>query len=260
MRGGLYYHAGSETEVAPAALRMNHPGIQRRLPAFLRRHVLHFEAAIEDRLASFSQSLRPGASVLDAGAGEAGHARYFAHQRYVGVDMAVGDPTWNYRQLDTVGDLTALPFRSGCFDACINIVTLEHVREPARALHEIHRVLNAGGRLLLIVPHEWEVHQAPHDYFRYTRHGLAYLLEKAGFRDCSIRPVGGYFRLLSRRLLNGLQFFPGLAGVVAALVVGPPALILPALDFLDKRRDFTLGYVCEARKGLPSASSSERVG
>ena len=35
--------------------------------------------------------------------------------------------------------------------------------------------------LLIAAPHEWEVHQAPHDYFRYTRYGLAYLLEQAGF-------------------------------------------------------------------------------
>ena len=228
---------------------MNHPGIQRWLPAFLRRYVLHFEATIDDRLASFSQEVPVGALVLDAGAGEGGHSAYFRRQKYLGVDLAVGDPHWNYGRLDALADLTALPFRSGSFDACINIVTLEHICEPARAVCEMHRVLHDGGRLLLIAPHEWEVHQSPHDYFRYTRHGLAYLLEKAGFTDYTIDPVGGYFRLLSRRLLNGLQFVPGFAGLVAGLVVAPPALILPALDFLDRRRDFTLGYVCIARKG-----------
>ena len=61
----------------------------------------------------------------------------------------------------------------------------------------------------MIVPHEWEVHQSPHDYYRYTRHGMAYLLAKAGFAEYTIEPVGGYFRLISRRLLNGLQFFRG---------------------------------------------------
>ena len=71
--------------------------------------------------------------MLDAGAGERVHARYFARQRYVAVDLAVGDADWNYGKLDAIADLTALPFPSDCFAACINIVTLEHVREPACA-------------------------------------------------------------------------------------------------------------------------------
>jgi hypothetical protein len=28
----------------------------------------------------------------------------------------------------------------------------------------------------------------------------------------------------------------------------PPALVLPFLDFLDRDRNFTLGYVCTAKK------------
>ena len=109
-----------------------------------------------------------------------------------------------------------------------------------------------GGRLLLIVPHEWEVHQAPHDFYRYTRHGLDYLLTEAGFAEWTIQPVGGYFRLLARRLLNGLQFFTeGLRWIgflPAALFLVPPALLLPLLDGLDRERHFTLGYICTAIK------------
>ncbi len=227
---------------------MSYRTIERRLPGFLRRYLLHFESAIEEALEKFSTGLAPNARVLDAGAGEMPHAKYFRGQRYVGVDLAVGDAAWDYGKLDAIGDLTALPFRDACFEACINIVTLEHVREPACALREIARVLAPGGRLLLIVPHEWEVHQAPHDYYRYTRYGIAYLLEKAGFREYTIEPVGGYFRLCSRRLLNGLQFFRGAWFFVAAIFLAPPALVLPWFDSLDRERNFTLGYICSAKK------------
>lgn len=227
---------------------MTYQGIERLLPRFLRRYVLHFESAIDDSLESFAASLAAGTRVLDAGSGERVHAKYFTRNRYIGVDLAVGDAAWDYGKLDAVADLTALPFREGCFDACINIVTLEHVCEPALALQEIQRTLSPGGRLLLIVPHEWEVHQSPHDYFRYTRHGVAYLLRKAGFDDFAIEPVGGYFRLCARRLLNGLQFFPGLWFFVAAIFLAPPALMLPWFDSLDRERNFTLGYICTAKK------------
>ena len=231
---------------------MSYSAIADRLPGFLRRHILHFEASIEDALAEFGQGVRAGDRVLDAGAGEGRHSKYFPAARYCGVDLAVGDAGWNYGGLDAIADLEALPFRGGAFAACINIVTLEHVRQPQRVLRELALALRPGGRLLLVVPHEWEVHQAPHDYFRYTRHGVAYLLEQAGLEKIKIRPVGGYFRLLARRLLNGLQFFTGGARWIgflpAALLLAPPALVLPFLDFLDRDRNFTLGYICTAEK------------
>jgi len=222
--------------------------IQDRLPRFLRRHVLFFETAIDDAVTAFAGSLAHGARVLDAGAGESVHAKYFDQQRYIAVDLGVGDSAWNYSRLDAIADLTALPFADGRFEACINIVTLEHVREPESALREIARTLAPGGRLLIVAPHEWEVHQIPHDYFRYTRYGMAHLFQRAGFGEYQIQPVGGYFRLMSRRLLNGLQFFPGPLFLVAALFLGPPALILPLFDSLDRDRNFTLGYICIARK------------
>ncbi len=231
---------------------MTYTALADRLPGWLARHILHFESAIEDAVQTFAAQLPAGARILDAGAGEVRHARYFSRQRYCGVDLGVGDQTWNYGRLDAVADLANLPFVSGCFAGAINIVTLEHVRQPEAVLCEIARTLAPGAPLLVIVPHEWEVHQSPHDYFRYTRHGMAYLLERAGLIDIEVRPVGGYFRLLARRLLNGLQFFTGgfrwLLFVPAGLLLVPPALLIPYLDFLDRDRNFTLGYICTARK------------
>jgi len=227
---------------------MNPGALQRLLPGFLRRHVLRFEADIEDAVSRFAERLPPSSRVLDAGAGEGRYSSHFGRHRYVGVDLAVGDPQWDYAHLDCRADLAALPFPNACFDACLNVVTLEHVKEPGIVLAELARALAPGGSLLLVVPQDWEIHQAPHDYYRYTRHGIAYLLGKAGFTNIEIQAAGGYFRLLARRLLNGLRFFPGIWLLPAAILLAPPALLLPMLDFLDRQRDFTLGYLCTARK------------
>jgi SAM-dependent methyltransferase len=225
------------------------------MPEWLRRYVQHFEASIEDAVLAFSESLKPDSRVLDAGAGEGNYKAHFAKHRYCGLDLGIGDTAWDYSRLDVLGDLAHLPFEDGVFDACLNVVTLEHVREPAQVVCELARVLRPGGRLLLIAPHEWEEHQQPHDYYRYTRYGLEYLLERAGFSEISIQPVGGFFRLLSRRMFNALQFFPGPLIIVGAILFIPPALLLPIFEPLDRRRTFTLGFVCSARKrpGEPSA-------
>jgi SAM-dependent methyltransferase len=185
-----------------------------RLPKWLRRHLLYFEALIEESVSNFAANLPEKARVLDAGAGEGQYADRFRRQRYLGVDLAVGDARWDYSRLDVLADLTALPFRPGVFDAALHIVTIEHLPEPGRALREIARTLQPGARLLVAAPQDWEVHQAPHDYFRYTRHGLAYLLETAGFEIVRRSPLAG---LSSRRSTAD----PAGAGSAAPRLSGP---------------------------------------
>lgn len=214
----------------------------------MKDYVLHFEGAILRAVQRFAAAVEPGQRVLDAGAGEGQYAGHFAGHRYVGVDLGVGDAKWDYRRLDAVADLRALPFPEGVFAGALNVVTLEHVTDPQLVVAELARVLAPGGRLLLIVPHEWEVHQHPHDYFRYTKFGCRLLLERAGLRIESIEPVGGYFRLLSRRLLSGYKFFPAPLSWLWLAAVAVPALLLPLLDGLDRQADYTLGYICLAHK------------
>ena len=221
-------------------------------PGFLLRRLKGPETRIERAVAAFAAGLAPGAPTLDAGAGELRYRAAFERQRYVATDLAVGDATWDYSRLDALADLSALPFRDESFDAAINVVVLEHVRDPGGVLCEISRVLRPGGRLLVVAPQQWEVHQAPHDYFRFTRYGLRLLLERAGFDAVEMEPMGGYFTLLARRAVNSLNYFQGgwrwLLFPPAAAAACVLALTLPLLDGLDREKDFTLGYICVASK------------
>lgn len=227
---------------------MTYARARRLLPAVLVGWVYHFEAELDGAVQRFASTLPAGSRVLDAGAGEARHGACFARQRYVAVDLGVGDSGWDYRGLDAVADLAALPFAAASFDAALNIVTLEHLPEPAAALAEIARVLRPGAPLLIVAPHQWEVHQAPHDYYRYTRYGLRYLLDQAGFHVEEIRAVGGLYRLLARRLWAA-ALLPGAPWRwLALLAVAPAALLLPVFDPLDRESDFTPGYIAVARR------------
>lgn len=101
--------------------------------------------------------------------------------RYVGVDYpgtAVG--LYGTRP-DVFGDARQLPFHDGAVDGVILKDVLEHVRGPQAALNECARVARPGGILVVWMPFMYPVHDAPHDYQRFTEHGLAGYLDEAGF-------------------------------------------------------------------------------
>jgi SAM-dependent methyltransferase len=226
---------------------------ERFLPKSLRRILDPFEAVICDRLAAFASELPASARVLDAGAGESRYRALFTRQQYVGIDNGAGAASWNYSRLDVIGNIEQIPFADGAFQAVISVVVLEHTREPRQVVAEMARVTRPAGKIFLVVPDQWEVHQAPNDFFRFTRYGVEHLMNAGGFRVQQIVAVGGFGWLMSRRSINVLTFFQGGVRwpvfVVAAPFLG---LLLPAFfywaDRFDRRRDFTLGYICVAER------------
>ena len=44
------------------------------------------------------------------------------------------------------------PLRSGCFDHCVSLETIEHLENPWHFIREVARILKPGGRLILSTP------------------------------------------------------------------------------------------------------------
>ena len=80
--------------------------------------------------------------------------------------------------VQVVGDAHALCFGDQRFDVVLCTEVLEHLCEPQRAIDEMMRVLRPGGVLLLTTRFLFPIHDAPGDFFRYTRFGLQHLLKK----------------------------------------------------------------------------------
>jgi SAM-dependent methyltransferase len=158
------------------------------------------------------------------------------------------------RQSDVIAPLDSLPLGDGSFDAVVSTVVLEHVLDPAAALVELHRVLAPGGRLWLTTPFVWELHEEPHDYFRYTAHALRELVAGAGFAEVAVEPFGGYFSTLGQLVrsfgsITGRgQPGRGLAGRAASSLLWRVGPLLARLDRLDERRGLPLGYGASAVK------------
>ena len=225
-------------------------GAKRLVPSGLYQKLDPFEAAIENFVRGVAAEIPTGKRVLDAGAGEGRFKKLFQHTEYVGIDFAQGDPSWDYSKLDVIARLEELPFPNLSFDHVLSIVVLEHTPQPARVIEEFRRILKPGGMVHLVVPHMWEEHQRPYDFFRFTSSGTRYLLEGAGIRIRKIHPIGGFFWQLGRRLMGVLSFtqsgwrwllFPVLAPVFGFLL----PLCCYYLDTLDQDRAYTLGFIAE---------------
>jgi SAM-dependent methyltransferase len=104
-------------------------------------------------------------------------------ERWFGLDL-VARPA-----VSAVGSGEALPFRDGSVDLVFSTATLEHVCDYRGAIEEMRRVLRPGGRVVLGTHGNWEVHGAPHDYWRWTPHGLEESFH--AYAECRVEQVGG---------------------------------------------------------------------
>ncbi len=172
---------------------------------------------------------------------------------YIGIDWS---STPHSLKADIVADLNEpLPVESDLADAIVSISVLEHLRRPEVMLSEAYRVLKPGGYLVLQVPFMWHIHEAPYDYFRYTKFGLEYLLSRAGFGEIQIEPTTGFWLMSalkmnyqSTRLLRGPKFISELIGLLLWPLWSISQRLGIALDRWWQSESETAGYFVVARK------------
>lgn len=74
------------------------------------------------------------------------------------------------------------------FDCVFCSGVLEHVDDYQSGLGEMTRILKRGGILFLGLPFRQAIHGAPNDYWRFTEHGIKFLLSK-DYEIVEIKPV-----------------------------------------------------------------------
>ncbi|WP_445148455.1 class I SAM-dependent methyltransferase [Baekduia sp. Peel2402] len=228
------------------------------LDAFIARSPIQ-RRPIADAVAAFAASLPAGTRVLDAGAGDAPYRPLFVHCEHVTQDWP-GSEHAGGRASAIVADLHHLPVADASFDAVLCTEVLEHVAEPERVVAELRRVLRPGAPLLVTVPFVGELHEEPHDHWRYTSHGLRGTLERGGFADVVVTPLTGYWSTLAHVLRHAALATtpPGaparpltrVAGSVALLVSELLRRLAGPLDRrADQRRALPIGWVATANAG-----------
>ena len=152
--------------------------------------------------------------LLDVGCGDKPYEAFFRPfvTDYVGVEHEATFAATNASRNggpDVVYDGHTLPFGDGTFDTVMSVQVLEHTPNPQRLVDEMARVLAKDGTLILTAPFSFRLHEEPHDYFRYSPHGLRSMLENANLEVFEVRAQGGLFSVLGHKLNTFLAFRVG---------------------------------------------------
>jgi SAM-dependent methyltransferase len=219
--------------------------------------------------------------LLDVGCGERPYEALFAPHvsEYVGIEHEATfgrtHASKSSKGPDLYYDGRRLPFEDKSFDTVLNVQVLEHTPEPGELVNEMARVLKDDGLLILTAPFDFRLHEQPHDYFRYTPHGLRALCAKAGLEIIEVRPMGSLWSIVAHKLNSYLAFRVARIGSVAQTLgklpheasqsaaprlwafpfVAPAIVGLSAgariLDRVLEEPDETLGFVILARRKTP---------
>jgi SAM-dependent methyltransferase len=86
-----------------------------------------------------------------------------------------------------VVDVTTMSFENE-WDLILCVSVVEHVPDFRAAAARIHRALRPGGRAVVVAPMCFPYHDEPHDYWRFTVHGVRHML--ADFEGVDVRSRG----------------------------------------------------------------------
>lgn len=121
------------------------------------------------RIDDFVKKYSTDKKTLDLACGTGKFIKYFPNR--IGLDI-VKTPA-----VDIVADAHDLSmFDNENFDVVLCTEALEHFYNPQKVIDEVFRVLKKNGLFILTTRFIFPLHEIPHDYYRYTKYGLKYLL------------------------------------------------------------------------------------
>lgn len=196
--------------------------------------------------------LEPGDQVLSVGAGGEVNRILGEYATTIGFEVVSLDVSPD-KQPDVVADICNWQSERP-FDAIVIAEVLEHVQEPQKAIENLTASLSDGGRLILTVPFLLPIHDAPADFYRYTRHGLAWLLRglqnvEIDERNSWTEAILALFARTSRSKSPGLR----LLWVVSLPLVFLTYPLLWLVGHWLPFPELTTGYVVTAQRSAPES-------
>lgn len=168
---------------------------------------------------------------------------------HIGVDHEI--TAHDQSNIDLFGTAYDIPSGDSSFDCAVCTAVLEHLEEPEQALRECGRLLKPGGVAIYSVPFIWHLHEEPRDFYRFSKYGLEYLFNKAGFEILELKALSGFWVTFGQLFVYNLYRFRRgplrwipIIDAIGLLIQG----LAYVLDRLDKSEEWTWMYLVAARK------------
>ena len=168
---------------------------------------LHYKPYHDDLFKAFKAYAK--GRLLDIGCGNKPYEQVLLPlvAAYIGCDISQSGA----ERVDLLCPANNIPVENDSFDTVISTQTIEHVEDHQGLVNEAYRVLNKNGYFILSGPQYWPLHEEPYDFFRFTKYGFTYILEKAGFQIISIDSNGGKWSVAGQALIHAL--FPAVYSI-----------------------------------------------
>ena len=157
--------------------------------------------------------------------------------------------------IDYIGSVEDIPASGEKFDVIISQEVLEHVKNPWKAMSEIHRVLKKGGKAYIQLPFTIGFHPCPNDYWRFSKEGIEELVLSSDMKiiesGITVGSATGFYRI-------AVEFFAILFSIPLPMIYRAvkaffsivlfPIKLLDPLFNLSKERDRISGgfyVICE---------------
>lgn len=121
---------------------------------------------------------------------------------YIGCDIIQSSSN----KVDVLCKANNISLESNSFNTVLSTQVIEHVEDHQGLVNEAYRLLKKDGYFILSGPMYWNLHEEPYDFFRFTKHGFKYILEKAGFEVCEIVSNGGAWATLGQVINHTFEF------------------------------------------------------
>lgn len=139
------------------------------------------------RVSAFAKNQK-NKKILELGSGPLVKGKYFYSTKHL------FESSNKFMQSDIIKDfghpiidITKVSYKNE-FDIILCLNVLEHVYEYQKAIENMYRALKVGGKLIVVVPAFYPLHDEPHDYWRFTEHSLRKLF--SGFSKVEITHKG----------------------------------------------------------------------
>jgi SAM-dependent methyltransferase len=134
--------------------------------------------------------------LLDVGCGSKPYRQFLLDKKYItrytGLDIETAIVYDDKVKPDFTWDGISMPFTDSSFDTLMATEVLEHCPDPNGIINEMKRVLKPGGLLFFTVPFLWNLHEVPHDEYRYTPFALQRIFKECGMEEIELFAHGGW--------------------------------------------------------------------